>query len=72
MNICQLLYMHMETSFHLILILKIYEIDAITSFHFTDGKNEVHRSYVTHPESRNLKMAGKNLNSGLSAQGLSL
>lgn len=72
MNICQLLYMHIETSFHLILILKICEIDAITSFHFTDGENEAHRSYVTHPKSHNLKMAGKNLNSGLSVQSLSL
>ena len=32
--------MHTKTSFHLILILKIYEIDAITNLSFTDGELE--------------------------------
>ena len=36
--------MHTKTSFHLILILKIYEIDAITNLSFTDGEKEAHGS----------------------------
>ena len=63
--------MHTKTSFHLILILKIYEIDAITNLYFTDGGKGGSWKLGDSPQILQLKNRRQEFNSSLPAQSLS-